>query len=235
MSILPNKMTPPNFMVVHAPCIFHGLSSIFSLIGIQAETAECPAVLASLHVNMIQCNEPILPVRERDQGQFSGYHPMTFGGQVALRKHLKRPLLWVQIDFVSQWYEIYWKKHLLNSVQHGALLWWGPSHLRWWHCWAQPHGWVHYLVQFSVAHGHQPWVIWLFTSHTGLLKALWAEFTMHTPWSSCRVSPVSLWPQAIYFLWQSLFMGVVGRHTCSPLVFLLSSGLITLTQRQNSW
>ena len=93
MSILPNKMTPPNFMVVHAPCIFHGLSSIFSLIGIQAETAECPAVLASLHVNMIQCNEPILPVRERDQGQFSGYHPMTFGGQVALRKHLKRPLL----------------------------------------------------------------------------------------------------------------------------------------------
>lgn len=38
--------------------------------------------------------------------------------------------------------------------------------------------------------------------------------------------------QFIFFI--DLFMGVVGRYTGLQLVFLLSSGLITLTERQNS-
>ena len=92
MSILPNKMMPPNFMVVHAPCIFHGLSSIFSRIGIRAETAECPAVLVSLHVNMIQCNEPILPVREREQGVFRlPSHDIWWAG--SFEETLERPIV----------------------------------------------------------------------------------------------------------------------------------------------
>ena len=92
----------------------------------------------SLHVNMIQCNETVLPIREREQGQFSGYHPMTEGAG-SFEETLERPIvvlsMWGQIDFVTQWYKIYWEKHLLNSAQHGTLLWLGPSHLWWWHCW----------------------------------------------------------------------------------------------------
>lgn len=121
-----------------------------------------------------------------EQEQSLGCHPMTYCGPVpvALRKHLKSSLL----TFLHEGKLILWfssqeytgKKTLLSPVLHDIVLGLWPRHLRWCHCWAPPHGLAHYLIQFSVVHGHQPQAIWLFYWPYQAIERLWTGNTTST-------------------------------------------------------
>ena len=77
---------------------------------------------------------------------------------------------------LSDWTELNW-----SPVQQSTLLGPGPRHLRWWQCWAQPHGWIHYLVQFSAVLGHPLWIIWTFNwPYWAVENTMWRMYNAHS-------------------------------------------------------
>ena len=77
---------------------------------------------------------------------------------------------------LSDWTELNW-----SPVQQGTLLGPGPRHLRWWQCWAQPHGWIHHLVQFSAVLGHPLWIIWTFNwPYWAVENTMWRMYNTHS-------------------------------------------------------
>lgn len=122
---------------------------------------------------------------------------------------------------------VYRKKHLLSPVQHGIVLRPEPKYLRWWQCWAQLHGYLilNSLQSSTMSHLAFSQAVSVCIS---LLKALWAGCTIPSQWNTWII---------ILFLcvpWQFILFDSYHYLLGSPIGIPLSTGLITITQRQNS-
>lgn len=126
MHILSAHTMLKNFMAVPGPWIFYRVTTIFSLAGVPAKSAE-RQVFTCQH-SIINVTGQFYWCGRREQEQVLGYQPMTCcGGYVgsfgeALERSIFVPSTWRQIGLGTQWVGGYWKKVLESPVQHGTFL-----------------------------------------------------------------------------------------------------------------